>query len=135
MICREHETAQKFLANPHLNIVPSHYSNQPPLHLLSHSNETTSILTKLRHTGHICCHASFHRGHGLGHSPAYNKVFHSSLVFHIPGKNPLKRQIITFSIFLLFNTENAYHSSIVKECQVSKVRINTCSLLRINRKQ
>lgn len=134
MVCREYKTAQKFWIN-HLNTVPTHHSNQLPLHLLSPSKETTSVLTKCQHTGHICCHASFHQGHGLGHSLGYNKAFHSSLGFHILCKNPLKRQAMTLNTFLHFNIENLYHNFIVKECQILKVLVNTYYILmRINKK-
>lgn len=112
MICRGHNIGQKFsTANLPINTVLIHHFSQSSLHLLIHSKETTTILTKFQHTGHICCHVSCHQGHGQGHFPVYRKVFHSSLGFQIPckdllKKDPLKkRQVITFSTFLPFNLE------------------------------
>ena len=132
MICRGHKTAQKFSTNLPMNIVLIHHFSQSPLHLLSNSKETTSILTEFQHTGHICCHASCHQGHGLALSPVYKKVFHSSRGFHIPCRNSLKRQVITFSTFLLFNLENVHHGFIVKECHIQKVLVNTHNILMRN---
>lgn len=113
----------------HLNAVFTHHSKWSPLHLLSHSKENTYLLTKFQHTGHICCHAFCHRGHGWGHSPVCKKAFHSSLGFHIPCKDPLKRQIITWNTFMHFNTQYVHQGITLKECQVSKVLVThiTCS--------
>lgn len=92
MFCRGQKTAQKILNN---KAVPQHraYSLCQSISTSRaiHSKETASILTTFQHTGHICCHASCHQGHELGHSPVYSKVFHSSLGFQIPYKNPSKR--------------------------------------------
>lgn len=91
MICRRQKTQKFSTTKLHLNIVLTHHSHQSPLYPSRPSKEPTSGLTKFQHTEHICCHASCHQGHELGHSLVYNKVFHSSLGFHILYKIPAKR--------------------------------------------